>query len=94
MIARLRVQTTEATWEVETSLWVVIQWERKFKRKASDMANSIGAEDLVYLAWEASKLQGVVVQAAFDDFAKRCVDVKIVEEEQENPTQPEPIENS
>jgi hypothetical protein len=35
------------------------------------MVNGIGAEDLAYLAWEASKEQKVVVPASFDDFCKK-----------------------
>ena len=32
------------THEVSTNLWVVTQWERKYRRKASDLAQGIGVE--------------------------------------------------
>jgi len=52
----LKVELPDNTYTVTTNLYVVVAWERKFKRKASDMANGIGIEDLAFLAFEASKL--------------------------------------
>ena len=72
---------------VTTNLYVIVQYERKYKRKASEMAQSIGYEDLLFLAYESCKLHGVVVPVVFDDFIKRCVSVEVVSEEPENPTQ-------
>lgn len=72
--------------EVTTNLYVVVAWERKYRRKASDMANGIGVEDLAYLAWEASKLNGVTVPAEFDTFIKKCVSpIEVVEQETVDP---------
>lgn len=76
----------EGPFEVTTNLFVVVQYERKFKRKASDMANGVGAEDLLYLAYESCKLHGVVVPVAFDDFIRKCQSIEVVSEEPENPT--------
>jgi hypothetical protein len=42
------------TYQVVTNLFVIISWERKFKRRASDLANGIGMEDLAFMAYEAS----------------------------------------
>ena len=63
------------------------------------MVNGIGAEDLAYLAWEASKEQKVVVPASFDDFCKKLkatpeVVDGISEAGAANFTQPEPIEDN
>jgi hypothetical protein len=55
---------------VETTLFTTVLWERKYKRKASELGSAIGQEDLAYLAYEASKLSGVVVPAIFDDYLK------------------------
>ena len=55
---------------VETTLFTTVLWERKYKRKASELAAAIGQEDLAYLAYEASKMSGVVVPLAFDDYCK------------------------
>jgi hypothetical protein len=37
------------TYQVVTNLFVIISWERKFKRRASDLANGIGMEDLAFM---------------------------------------------
>lgn len=74
------------TTEVTTSLLTVVAWERKFKRKASDMGNGMGIEDIAFLAFEASKQHKVVVPAAFDDFLASLESIEVVSEETENPT--------
>ena len=82
----LAVDMGEGPFEVTTNLFVVVQYERKYKRKASDMANGVGAEDLLYLAYESCKVHGITVPAVFDDFIKRCQSIEVVSEEPENPT--------
>ena len=74
------------TVEVSTSLLTVVAWERKFKRKASDMGNGMGIEDIAFLAFEASKQHKVVVPAGFDDFLASLESIEVVSEETENPT--------
>jgi hypothetical protein len=87
----LSVEFTDgASATVETNLWVITQWERKYKSKISQMAEGIGAEDLAYLAYEGCKVAGVVVPIVFDDFIKKVVKVEVQEQEAENPTQGEP----
>lgn len=71
---------------VATTLGTIVAWERKFKRKASDMANGFGIEDLAYLAYEASKLHKVVVPASFDQFINELEHIEIVSEEPAHPT--------
>jgi hypothetical protein len=78
------------TAQVETNLWVITQWERKYRSKISQMADGIGAEDLAFLAYEACKVSGVVVDAAFDSFIKKVNKVEVVDQSAENPTQGEP----
>jgi hypothetical protein len=72
--------------EVTTNLYVIVQYERKYKRKASDMANGIGYEDLLFLAYESCKVHGITVPL-FEEFIKRAVSIEVVSEEPENPTQ-------
>jgi hypothetical protein len=88
----LRVDMGEGPIEVTTNLYVMVAYERKFKRKASDMANGIGIEDLLYLAYEACKLHKVVVPVAFDDFVKKCLTIDVVGNDDENPTQEAPTD--
>lgn len=80
--------------EVTTNLWVVTQWERKFRRKASDLAQGVGVEDLLYLGFEACKTNGIAVPAAFDDFIKRVKTVDVVSQETENPTVAAPTDDN
>jgi hypothetical protein len=88
----LRVDMGEGPIEVTTNLYVMVAYERKFKRKASDMATGIGIEDLLYLAFEACKLHKVVVPVEFDSFVKKCLTIDVVGEDDENPTQEAPTE--
>ena len=75
---------------VTATLANLVAWERRFKRKVSDMAKEIGLEDLAYLAYEASKTAGVTVPVVFDDFVGRLDKLAIVEEEPANPTHAAP----
>lgn len=82
----LKVTTEEGTYTVRTNLFVVVAWERKYKRKASELASGIGAEDLAYLAYEAAKQHGMVVPIVFDDYVKAIESIEVVGQEPENPT--------
>jgi hypothetical protein len=90
----LKVELPDNTYTVTTNLYVVVAWERKFKRKASDMASGIGIEDLAYLAFEASKLNKIVVPAEFDNFIKQLVNIEVVEQEQPSFTEAVPTDAS
>lgn len=86
MKLHLRLDLGDGPIELVTNLMVIILWERKFKRKASDMANGIGMEDIAFMAYECCKNSQIVVSASFDDFIKKIVDLEVVSEETENPT--------
>lgn len=94
MLLTLRVEMPEETYEVSTNLYVVVQWERRFKRKASDMATGVGVEDLAYLAWESAKAAKIVVPAGFDDYLKKLVNIEVISKDPENPTQAAPIDGN
>jgi hypothetical protein len=81
----LKVETTDTTYEVVTNLFVIVMWERKYKRKASEMAQGIGVEDLAFMAYEASKLNKIVVPSEFDTFVKSLVAIDVVNTEAPNP---------
>jgi hypothetical protein len=74
------------TYQVTTNLFVIISWERKFKRRASDLSSGIGMEDLAFMAYEASKQQGHPVQISFDEFVKKLEDLEVVETASAVPT--------
>ena len=76
--------------EVTTNLANIVAWERRFKRKAIEMAQGAGVEDLLYLAFEASKSAKVVVPAAFDDFVAKVENLDVIQEEAANPSHAAP----
>jgi len=82
----LKVETADTTYEVVTNLYVIVMWERKYKRKASEMAAGIGVEDLAFMAYEASKLNKIIVPAEFDTFVKNLVNIDVLNTEAPNPT--------
>jgi len=88
----LKIDQGDGPYQVNTNLYVVVQWERKFKRKASDLANGIGMEDLAYMAWTASKLHSVVVPAEFDKFVEKIVLLEVISEGEDVPFDPAPTD--
>lgn len=84
----LKVTQTDGTiYEVTTNLYVIVAWERKFKRKSAELGNGqIGHEDLLFMAYEASKLSNVPVPPIFDDFIRRIDDIDVVAD-QINPSE-------
>ena len=72
--------------EVTTNLMTIVSWERKFKRKASEMAQGIGIEDLAFMAYEASKIAGIVIPGELDTFIKRLTVLEVVDQDDALPT--------
>jgi hypothetical protein len=82
MKIRLQVTPNEGDpYEVETNLFVVVAWERKFKRQASSLANGIGAEDLAFFAFESARAAGITTPLAFDEFIKKTKSIEVVSED-------------
>lgn len=86
----LSVDIGEGPFIVTTNFYNVIEWERKYKRRASELAQGIGAEDLAFLAFQAARSAGHVIPLMFDDFAKKLVSLDVISEEPANPSQPAP----
>jgi len=82
----LKCETADGEFTVTTNLWVITQWERKFKAKASQMADGIGMEDLAFLAYESAKVAGITVPIVFDDWLRQLRNLEIVESTSTNPT--------
>ena len=82
----LRVDQGDGPIEVTTNLFTIVAWERRFKTKASNIANGIGLEDLAFLAHTALQQIGVVVPIVLDDFIKKVTVLEVVDNETENPT--------
>ena len=68
------------TYEVQTNLMTIVLWERKYKRKASDMALGIGVEDLAFMCYEASRLNGITVPSTLDTFINSLTNIEVVDQ--------------
>lgn len=60
---------------------VIMAWERRMKTKVSKLSDGVGMEDLLFMAWEASRFAGRNVPSAFDDFAPLVVEIQAGESE-------------
>jgi hypothetical protein len=88
MKLKLEVTQTDGNkFEVTTNLFVIVAWERKFKRKSAELgAGQIGHEDLLFMAYEAAKLANVPVPMNFDAFIQKVDDIDVIGESV-NPTE-------
>jgi hypothetical protein len=77
-------------YKIETNLWIIAQWERRTKRKMSDLANAQGAEDLAILAYFATRESGRTVPATVDDFMKQTSEIRVGDGAPANPTDAAP----
>lgn len=68
------------SYEVQTNLMTIVLWERKYRRKASDIANGIGVEDLAFMCYEASRLNGITVPSSLDAFITSLTNIEVVEQ--------------
>lgn len=83
----MRVQQNDGQeYEVTTNLFTVVAMERKFKIKASDLAQGIALEHLAFLAYESCKLSSIPVPLSFDDYLKKLDGIDVVGQETENPS--------
>jgi hypothetical protein len=86
----LKVDTGSGPYIVTTNLHTIVLWERKYRTKASKLAEGIGMEDLAFLAFESAKAAGIETPIVFDDYLKSVEAIEVVEEEAANPIQGEP----
>lgn len=82
----LQVTERESVYTVTTNLGVIVAWERRFKRKASQLGDGIGVEDLAFMAWECCKQINHPVPAIFDDYVKRLENIEVMDTDPVNPT--------
>ena len=75
--------------QVTTNMATVVKWERLYKRKVSQIGDGVGAEDLAYFEYEATRQAGIVVPSTLDQFIDTLDDMpQIVETDTPNPTEP------
>ena len=86
---KLTLKVTELdgnVYEVQTNLFTIVALERKFKIKASDLAQGVGLEHLAFLAYESCKLVSIAVPPMFDAYIQKLESVEVVDNEPANPT--------
>ncbi len=81
----LKVTERENVYTVTTNLGVIVAWERKFKRKASQLGDGVGVEDLAFMAYECCKQNSITVPIVFDDYINQLVDIEVIEQDAVNP---------
>lgn len=75
--------------QVQTNLATLVKWERLYKRKVSQIGDGVGAEDLAFFAYEATRQAGIVVPATLDQFIDQLEAMpEILEADDRNPTDP------
>jgi hypothetical protein len=88
-------ETGGNAYEVTTSLPVIIAWERKYKRKASELgAGMIGLEDMVFWAYESAKRCNVPVPLSLDGYIDRIENIDVVDSDAVGPTSAEASEDN
>ena len=81
----LRVDQGDGPVEVSTNLFTIVAWERRFKTKASKIADGIGMEDLAFMAHQALMQNGIVVPIVLDDFIKKLIVLEVVDSDPDTP---------
>ena len=76
----LKVTFEDKTETVTTNMMTIVMWERKYNRKASQISEGIGIEDLAYMAYESSRSQGITVPALLDDYIRSIKNLEVVEQ--------------
>ncbi len=76
----LKLTFADGEQTVTTNLMTIVAWERKYKRKASQISEGIGIEDLAFMAWDAQRASGVTVPASLDTYITSIVDLEVVEQ--------------
>lgn len=82
----IEVTTADDTFTVTTTPWVIMLWERRYKAKVSNLGNGVGAEDLVYMAYEGAKMAGHTVPINFETFAQSVRAITVVDGDSARPT--------
>ena len=82
----LKVNQGEGDYEVSTNLYTIVLWERRFKKSFTELGKDIAMEHIAYLAYEASKIAGIVIPGELDTFIKRLTMLEVVDQDNANPT--------
>jgi hypothetical protein len=82
----IKVNIGEEDFVVQTNLYHIVQLERKYKIKASDLGAGVSIEQLGFLAHEAAKTGNFNPPLQLDDFLKKLVTLEVVDTANANPS--------
>jgi hypothetical protein len=79
----IRIDLGEGPLDVTTSLFTIVEWERKMRTKISRIQeDGLGAEDLLFMAFTQLKVEKTVtLPPSFDDFCKRVIALDVINDE-------------
>lgn len=90
----LTVSTSDGrTYDVNTSLAVIVDWERKYQRRAGDLAAGFFIEDLAYLAYASEKRNGDTV-TDFDTWLAHVEGIEVKDSQESHPTGAAPTDGN
>ncbi len=83
---KLRIKATHngQSREVETSLAIIVAWERKYKKRAGDLAGGFAVEDLAFMAWSAGYKQE---HRDFDKWLEQLEELEVIDSRESHPTE-------
>jgi hypothetical protein len=89
MQLQLKATIAGEEYELSTSLKDVIEWERRYKKQASQLAQAVGMEDLAFLAWSAGKRAKIAVfsTGTLDVFVDKLEALEVVNATPAHPTE-------
>lgn len=80
MQLRIKFTINGHTETVSTNLFTIVEWERKYSRKSSQVREQgLGVEDIAFMAHETAKMLKLDVPAKLDDFLKALEDLETLE---------------
>lgn len=85
MKLQLSVTHDGKTLTCETTLKVIVEWERKYRKRAGDLAQGFAVEDLAFMAWASLKRGGTTLPD-FDAWLDKLESVDVIGGEDSNPT--------
>lgn len=85
MKLQLSVTHDGKTSTCETTLKVIVEWERKYRKRAGDLAQGFAVEDLAFMAWASLKRAGTPLPD-FDAWLDKLESVDVIGGEDSNPT--------
>lgn len=86
MELHLRIVTADGEYTVRTTLYNIVELERKYGVTAADLVTGVSIEQLGFLAHVASKAAGLPVPIALDDFLRSLVNLTVVDAADEDPS--------